>query len=1242
MKDLHIFNKIELGFIFEYAFNLGICGILEPYMNKNKKLEIVLDKYIDESGLHRKNIHKIMAKKFGIHDLDQEKEVNEVIDKLLFYGHCCGQSIMTDYLKSKGLISSFKYSNQEDEKKAIIKARFIVDFIHCNLVNPLGIADIELDKKRKDFTNDIFKTAFGIELSPQEYNDYSLKGQFLNADSLIMISTRKTHYILVIDNKIKLSTALKSGDCWELLDTLCILLAEKSKKVKFNNLDTDSSFIEGFKLAPRLIDYASTMNESTLLKVTQAGSYAHSFLSMVNSKKLINKEVNVSLSGYFDSDYSFINYETCSHDNKELMDSLYEFKKAYLNWERNEIPPEEFQKQRAMKQKSIYNNLKRNLIKDSNIPREDFKALGEFENGKVVVKLSELLEGYTPTSMRLRQEHSTIIYEDLINPNIQIITLNGCPGIGKTTSIVNVLKGFDKFTFMYIPPRTALGDDIESKFKREDGRLYADDLIFLSTSSKDEEQVDGKPVVNFTSNSAIPPETSDLAFLHKDRIRDHFENESKVLFRMKTPEKCEVIEQNKVGTLYRLCKGQKISTEDPNYNKIISIATIQSTKLTGNSLTTEHLMTAFPFIIKGGISSSSYSIDSQALLKFAKKMPNVFIMIDEITGTDEGIALYRMLKEMLIKPMSKLPQDVREKFNLKLIVADASLTNSTIVSHHLEGNKSSKIVEANGQKIYVSEVQEKDKKTLYREVIDTKAGPMSIINANSYPAGKLRLNYFVSLNKNIIQNEAMDFKLKEKNKDQNKKIIEECLDYLINKNELQTIIYIQDVRRLDTMVLELKNRYKAITGKVLELNKDYLIITSRLKAYERNLIIDYNNKQADAPLEEKRLRVIFMTSSASRGISFKDCKSVNCVSQLHSIESSLMEIVQLVYRPRGHKDWDVNEEKTLNFYIIQDVYALDEQDFEFKKYQTLSAVLSYIVLLRGSILTRIQGYTTIAGKDISLIPLGSTGVQGVSNSIVENIGEAIREIGKELYVNKDKRLFALNDRLMDIFSTLTLNTFNQVLYNNKDEVTTEASVYSNFLKTLDKGPLALVKKRFFKDFYVINGLAVFKISETEDEVHLIKERLLKNRGVLLIIEGLLKDCTVNDKIKKPLSNIYDLLLFDAKHSTSYSKALSEGNNNESRFIAFPLDSFRIYNQFEGMVVEKDKINFGQVIHKLMQNYVGVHSVLPIVTNEYSGLPFITFKSSDLESKRLNLFKDNYLMTSTELNLLNLLLLDKEQ
>jgi hypothetical protein len=52
----------------------------------------------------------------------------------------------------------------------------------------------------------------------------------------------------------------------------------------------------------------------------------------------------------------------------------------------------------------------------------------------------------------------------------------------------------------------------------------------------------------------------------------------------------------------------------------------------------------------------------------------------------------------------------------------------------------------------------------------------------------------------------------------------------------------------------------------------------------------------------------------------------------------------------------------------------------------------------------------------------------------------------------------------------------------------------------------------------------------------------------------------------------------------------------------------------------------------------VSSVTPI-SGKYKNIPFITFKSDALEETFESRFKQNYLLTSTETNILNLLLME---
>ena len=62
-----------------------------------------------------------------------------------------------------------------------------------------------------------------------------------------------------------------------------------------------------------------------------------------------------------------------------------------------------------------------------------------------------------------------------------------------------------------------------------------------------------------------------------------------------------------------------------------------------------------------------------------------------------------------------------------------------------------------------------------------------------------------------------------------------------------------------------------------------------------------------------------------------------------------------------------------------------------------------------------------------------------------------------------------------------------------------------------------------------------------------------------------------------------------------------------------------------------------ILSAYVRSIYPVDSVMPIIGHKYQDFPFIVFRSYSLEQMREKIFTDKYLLSSNELNVLNLIL-----
>ena len=97
-------------------------------------------------------------------------------------------------------------------------------------------------------------------------------------------------------------------------------------------------------------------------------------------------------------------------------------------------------------------------------------------------------------------------------------------------------------------------------------------------------------------------------------------------------------------------------------------------------------------------------------------------------------------------------------------------------------------------------------------------------------------------------------------------------------------------------------------------NIHYLEIHANISEQEKQDIQKY----------QETVKIVFMTASGSRGLSFPKAKHILVEIPKFEIEKNLMEIIQVIYRGRGNDIID-NQDKYLNFYLAErSIYYQDD------------------------------------------------------------------------------------------------------------------------------------------------------------------------------------------------------------------------------------------------------------------------------------------------------------------------------
>ena len=853
---------------------------------------------------------------------------------------------------------------------------------------------------------------------------------------------------------------------------------------------------------------------------------------------------------------------------------------------------------------------------------------------------TEILEQFDLTgNLNLREGHSELIYQALSSQDIYIF-LTGNPGIGKTTAIVKYLKQHidEGFLLFYVSPRKQVNLDIIEKFK-ENNRLCDDRLLAINSNSHLIENNFNKSTVQYTwnnNNQKFSIKTVD--FINSDIPGCQGKSSDKL--KRDSDESLRTIDSTKKGVLSSVCKAISAIIEGRLSNNIIATASIQSLKKTDNGNTLKHLNKIF----QSAYNERENKILPQKMQGIFRRIKHLFIMIDEITGDEGGVYFLEGIDEIVKKYQLNNPEF---GFNTKIIVADASIVEKNIIKQHLSDTL------PEPDKIYFRRALVQNQQTNHQQTIsqtkltsiplsveslEFKGLPGRVINANSYPARSLSITYklviesikyseYKKLENNIIHNQLENLILTD-------------IEALLKRNDIeQFIIYIQNKRKLGQIIQKIREKIKNFQKFVY-----YLEIHANISEYEKQTIQEHKNN----------VKIIFMTASASRGLSFPKAKHILVEVPQFGIEKNLMEIIQVIYRGRGDENID-NQDKELIFYLGENSISFDtashqESDLSIK--ESALGILNILLILKAAIMTRICGYGAIGRENFIIIPIGGKSIEAAGSNFSSQMASLIKSLKNESYRNPSD--FIVKEVYQNLEKLLSQAEFKVTISaKSNSQFSSKSNSKSNYLnlqksfnpefrkatQTLDK----LLQFDKIEAAYISGNMLIVPLENTSlfenYQIFSSYQDKYANNEIVKKMEYIAASKSYPENLRFAIKDALELVnkLRSEKDKTQKLQLFSQ---RFEQYYCFPLFAFicgEIMEEYFSTEPQEPKDQtFREILEKYMRLLYPVVDVLPIGSN-YEEFPFIVFKSFNFKEIREKIFTDKYLFHSHELNVLNLLL-----
>ncbi len=1207
----------DLGRIFEVGFNIGMLTYL-----KQKEIQC---NYGDcyQKDLQQINFPKIVRRLIdneGVINPKNRQTIRQWTTFFLQKSFLAGLNFLEEYFTAIGWDKSRKLQKLE------------VVYYQCKFADDNSIGTYY--KGEKKVYEDWF-SQFGFEIHQVNTHHHSQKGEFLNADSLIYFRQKNQVRILTIDYSIFSIKSIRDLADLNNIEVLRqILLSNisylKSKSV-FANLGLDSQTNQFF-ISDSLSQYykAFAYKDKETIKMIQAGSYGYSFWNWLNSQQLLseNDDVTFNIIGYSDRDIASLCLRL---DNIQILETCHQVyqqqpKKSEIKLVRERVLT--VIKRKAKRSFINGEALTEKLLK---ISRDGIHLVSHQENFTDFNSYLDPIPSHLanslgiPENLNLQQAHAELIQQALSSKDdSSYIFLTGNPGIGKTTAISNFLKQDnildEGFLFFYISPRTQVNLDIIEKFKQNDC-LCDNRIMILNSNANLIEKNDGKLTVQYCSNLRQDIfHQQGVDFIPQGQAIESKSNAKNDVTRQ-TATRVKTSEHYRKGVLYSISEAiySLINTEQ---HHIVATVALQSLKkLNDGTSTLKH----FKRIFRDIYNETEGKAIAGKLKQLSQKIKHIFIAIDEITGDHSGVNFLLDISEQL----NRYGLMNKDYFNTKVIVADASIIDSGVIQKHL----SKTTVEPN--KIFFRKAKSHHA-PLTQERFGFNQKPAVTINTNSYPAKTLQITYktfihslkFRDRNKKVYSTRKYDLE-----QEVNNRILKDVNEINIHSPNEQIIIYIQDKLRLGELIdlfRQQRNSFKKY--------QDYLEIHADLSDPEKQQVHQFKNQ----------VQIIFMTASASRGLSFPFVQHILVDLPRFEIEANLMEVIQVIYRGRGNQEVDLKE-KQLIFYLTEQAvyYGEDAEERQFSIQESKLNILNFLIILHLSIKTRIYGHGNIANQEYMMIPIGGKSVFSAGESLSYKMKVLMTRLKKEYHrYRHDLRFQQAYQYLEEFMNTAEITIYDPTKNRENNQISylrLIEEIRQFFVNKIEGNLETLLDFPAIQTGYVTGSVLLVPLGDkrVEEVYHLkIDDKVITLEEILLELQ---KESRLSENLQH---SIQDCLQFidKLKEQPEQNQRLEQDSQYLDQYYAIPLFVFVVSDVFDRYFKYKEQEPKDQRFRDLLDSYIRsffpISQALPI-GYQYEQFPFIIFRSYSLKEIRDKRFSAQYLINSKELNVLSLILAQSE-
>jgi hypothetical protein len=1228
------------------------------------------------------DVSKALNRGLDIIDETLRDRVKAAVEHMALTAYGVGYTAMREYLKNL--------------PKAV-RARLKLKALWCPLLLP-GEKEEPEERMRRD--RDAFHQQFALQgvLDPQ----LSGKGQPANADFILWLSGDfKDDYLLVQEYSFDMPRAIADfSDQGAHLDELTRHRRLIDSRSVFARVTAEVDG-ESFELSDDIKHHLSalTSGNKPFYKLCQGCSYAANTADWLRRDGVLTKPCNVRALAITPNGLESIAARFLADNpldpRRQLMEQM---GKAYRQARKLADGDEEGL---LLQVKSVFQNMLRRLptnlknglkkLTTPPEPGEDYlfefeEDVGEFANPADLYELSEALAlvpnapgldsffGQAAASalepllhsrakdgkVSLRDIHAASIVAALERSKpgkVNVIALEGNPGIGKTTAVREHLENkTEGFLFLYVSPRVVINRDVTQSLARKGGEPSG--ILTITTNASlissaprwhmklveaglaTRKRVDGAVVVDGVPE-LVKPNGAILVISPEDEQEIEAAHAGSRIGKTTISENEDIVdERSMAGVLSSMSTTTRdLLALNHDVNRVVMTAALQGFREKAGGKTT---MEALSNLFK---SKAGDPAGVRERLAFAQRIPNIVVMVDELAGDGAGSPFVHAVATWLYNEFIGCFEGSPSPFTVTLVISDASLANDVVLSRYLAAGQRTPdkvlVSKSHGQRAFDLAVS---------QLPLGSGGPKTTLHVmtNSFPATSLTVEYKVRLTS--VGTEVRSTGEMETPRQAVRRVIGEAVQDGAKKEILralrggsaQVIYFAQDKNFLSDLATELAHEDDVGTAGVA-------VLDSSVPGHRRKKLLE--------PRLRDTVKVFLMTSSGARGVSFPKTDCIIAAVPRFAIEAALMEIAQLVYRGRGSYQnadeiWVSGDTVPRRLVMLVDDYMLESEDgSEPDPRQWLRQsvdLLTLLVMLRSTIFTRITGDAGLR-QSLALVPVGGVGLEELVSLMSQNVTQFVKEAEVAWRRVKDQEKVGLiknaQANIIELFSHTKLQA---VMARAEDRRTMVRYADAKELCDLASGPLKPLlvyapQGSSIPDHVFVSGPAFLenwgdfdKMEVFSFEGHTTAVTQTGRRVVAQLID-IDEDRTLPQALRQPAANLLRILQREKKDAANEFNTL-KSLKSPNTWIAVPTGYIQFMARDRRLDGEQFEVEDpGSWRDALAQSLSATSAVMPPIPR-YAEYPWAASVGNANPLKLDTVFDDRYFMASNELNLLNTLLL----